>query len=460
MDVIGGLKTFLPRGYQKKELGYPGWTWSFWGSQFSPYGDNDEKYIQAYQKLSFVYSVINWIVRKSSTVPLVTYTIKDERKYQIYKSQLQNATTGMGIARAMLTKQRALEEIENSEIERLFKNPNPMFTGTELFEQWDGYQLITGDGFVYMASPVTGLNASKPQELWVIPSPAVEIIPNNEIRTSNLIKEYQISYYGTPLRPDQVIHTKYFNPSCNELILRGMSPLMSLRTVLSTYEKSDIAQGKLFANMAPAGIISSDKEQITDQQASSMGDQFRAKHTGEFNAGRIVVTPANVRWQQIGLSAVDIRLLEGKNDIRTDIANVYGVPPQVFGLGETTYNNVSEAKKSGITDAVIPLVNRRVNALNNYLVPKFGNNIVIQPDYSVFEELQDDLNKLTEWLSDSYEISPNEKRVAKGYDEDPDPNMNKKYFPANLMPIDQINGHEEPINIDLLNENGANDFQG
>ena len=41
-------------------------------------------------------------------------------------------------------------------------------------------------------------------------------------------------------------------------------------------------------------------------------------------------------------------------------------------------------------------------------------------------------------MEKGYYIKPNEKRMALGYSEDPDPNMNKYYFPVNLMPLDNM----------------------
>jgi hypothetical protein len=52
--------------------------------------------------------------------------------------------------------------------------------------------------------------------------------------------------------------------------------------------------------------------------------------------------------------------------------------------------------------------------------------------------MQEDMQKLTEWLSNSYWITPDEKRIAQGYDKISSPEMSKVYVPANLVPIEDL----------------------
>ena len=48
------------------------------------------------------------------------------------------------------------------------------------------------------------------------------------------------------------------------------------------------------------------------------------------------------------------------------------------------------------------------------------------------------MERLTSWLNQSYWITPDEKRIAQGYDKISTAEMEKIYVPANLVPIEDL----------------------
>jgi hypothetical protein len=52
--------------------------------------------------------------------------------------------------------------------------------------------------------------------------------------------------------------------------------------------------------------------------------------------------------------------------------------------------------------------------------------------------MQEDMAKLTTWLANSYWITPDEKRIAQGYDKISTKEMGNIYVPANLVPIEEL----------------------
>jgi hypothetical protein len=52
--------------------------------------------------------------------------------------------------------------------------------------------------------------------------------------------------------------------------------------------------------------------------------------------------------------------------------------------------------------------------------------------------MQEDMAKLTDWLASSFWITPDEKRIAQGYDKISTPEMGNIYVPANLVPIEDL----------------------
>jgi HK97 family phage portal protein len=281
--------------------------------------------------------------------------------------------------------------------------------------------------------------------LLVVPSPCVEP------KVTNLkIDNYKVSYYNELIPADMIGHSKYWNPingselPINQLI--GMSPLLACRNLLKRYGAADIAQGSMFSNMGPAGVLTGGKDSgLTDVQAKAVQDKFKQYHSGQSKAGSILVTPAELHWTQIGLSPVDLNTIEGKQEILSELCNVYHVPRELFASKDAKFSNKEEARKQLITDAVIPLVEKRKQTINRQLAPLFGEDLIVEYDYSIFEEMQDDLKTKWEWLGKMWELTPNQRLEEAGFDRVNDPNMDKRYVPSGYTPMDEMSMDSEPV---------------
>ena len=85
--------------------------------------------------------------------------------------------------------------------------------------------------------------------------------------------------------------------------------------------------------------------------------------------------------KEMGLSPKDMDFLELKNMSARDIALCFGVPSQLVGVPDSqTYNNVSEARLALYEDTIIPLIRRVESDMNEWLAPRFGDDISIRYD--------------------------------------------------------------------------------
>ncbi len=405
-----------------------------------------------YQSLPNVYAIISLITQKTSIVPFEVYKIKNKGKYLKYKSLMQLAKTTKDFANIVRYKNEAFDRVEDTDIEKLLLTPNSQQSTQELFESIDGYKLLTGNSYLFGITPGIGLNAKKPIELYSIPSPMVSIIP---ISVFEGVKGYKFSFINEEIPSDEVAHFKYWNPITGDASLNdifyGQSPLQACRMLMGKYKDADISQGSMFKNQGPAGILAGENgSDLTTEQAMSIKDKFKQVYQGANKAGEIIVTPAKLSWQQIGLSPVDLNIIEGKQDMLSELCNAYHLPIGLFSSKNSTENNMIESRKMMITDAVIPLVEARKQVLNRWLSSKFGNEYIIEFDYTVFNEIQEDLSKLAETSSKMYWTTPNEKRAYTNYDQHPDPLMDKLYFPQGLVLLEDLNGNLDNIDENLL----------
>jgi len=75
-----------------------------------------------------------------------------------------------------------------------------------------------------------------------------------------------------------------------------------------------------------------------------------------------------------------------------------------------------------------------------------GRDTYIDFDLTVFPELQEDMKELSSILSQSWWITPNEKRVAMRYETMEDDVMNEIFIPAGYLPIDELTMLQDPRN--------------
>jgi hypothetical protein len=181
-----------------------------------------------------------------------------------------------------------------------------------------------------------------------------------------------------------------------------------------------------------------DEGDLNEVQAQQLKDKFRQQYQGSGNAGDVIITPKKLSWVNFGLNASDVSLIEQYNASIKDLCNIYGVPVQLLNNTEaTTYNNMKEAKKALYQNAVIPELVKLRDELNRWLVPKFGDNLYIDFDFTSIPELQEENDKVVDQLSKAWWLTPNEKRAVMNYGIDEDtPEMDDYYIPSNLLPID------------------------
>lgn len=430
---------------KKQRGGSMQWTINSSGEWIYPSNKSDAYIKDGYQSLPNVYSIISMVLDKSTIVPFEVYKVKSKSKEQKYKSMMCDPRN---YAKALRYKNEAYEKIENSPIEQMLLKPNSYQTTEELWYQVDGYKMLTGNSFLYH------IGVGSTNEIHNLPSPLVDIKVKGT--PFDPVFNYKVNYLTNELEGEEVMHFKYFNPitsgSQPSEQYKGQSPLQSCRLLLGKYKDADLTQGFQFKNMGPAGMITGtgDGDSINEEQAIQVKDRFKQLHQGVHTAGEVMVTPSKLDWTAFGLSPVDLNITEGKREMLSELCNVYKVPIGLFSDTNSTENNMIESRKSLITDAVIPLVESRKGVLNKFISEKFGEDIKIEFDYSVFHEMQDDIDKQATAASKMYWISPNEKRALTGYDQDTDPNMDKKYFPSGLTMLDDIAEPVNDINEDLL----------
>jgi HK97 family phage portal protein len=450
MNYIDRIKAAL--GFNQKDSTYLNAVFPYLGNNVIWTAPTTQNFIEKGLYLnSDLYAIINLIINKVSTAPIVVYEVKDQKALKYYKSMSKSFDNSGAKFQAERLKTKALEEVSIPELDRLFKKPNEFQTWDNLLKEIAAFRLITGNAYFYGAR--RGDNLTAPIiGLYSLPAQYMEIISGG---LNQPIKEYRLTYNGYDrIDAANIGHLKNINLSyqagtANHLY--GASPLRSAVRDLTTSNDGKQALLSMLQNMGARGILTGDGTvNITREQAQGLKEDYASNYQGANKAGDVIITPAKLSWVQMGMNAVDMSIIDTQKVILRSLCRVYGVDAKLLGDTEaSTFNNTETAYKALINNVVRPLHIEIRDVLNNWLLASYGNkNLFLDFDYMAYPEMQDDMDKLVSQLSAAWWLTPNEKRAAMNYGEYENTLMEQPFIPQGLMTLAEFSA--QPVD-DLEN---------
>jgi HK97 family phage portal protein len=377
------------------------------------------------------YTVINFIARSISQVPFKVYEIKDKKQIQNYlESKSQN-----DYAAQNYYKEKSLEQVTKGGLVNLMKQPNENQGMAEFLFETIGYKKLTGNRYVYGLSP-SGVKEGLYTKLYNMPSQLIEIVQGDWMQPVSAYKLTITENRELEIPSNQVLHQKEWNPMYDStgLSLYGMSPMQPLLRSLQRSNESYDASLALMQNGVPAGIMSNNSDLImTPEQLDQLEAAYKKKFGGGANKNKILFSASQVSWQEIGMKSKDMEILESNMADLRDFCRVYAIPTMLVSDTEnSTFNNVTEAKKSVWMENFIPELEQIRDGFNRWLVPAWNafdnKNYFIDYDLTKVPVLQVDLDKLSARLMKEMEQgmwSPNEVRAMLGKETGSATHLNK-----------------------------------
>lgn len=372
---------------------------------------NNQSYIvNGYEKNADLFSIVNYITKRASTIPWKLYTMAPDGK---------------------------LTEQKNHPIIDLIERPNPTMGQSYFVQTLLTYKLILGNSYIYIPKLENGLNKGQTKELWIMPASQIEIVSNGWAKP---VDHYRFKGTTSPqFKPEDVIHLKTVGlVSDGYKDIYGMSPLRPGVMPLTKSNAASASEVKSFQNMSPDGIISrkmTEGASMTEDQIDYLEDWWR-KRSGVENR-KMAFTSAQLEFIRLGFSPVDLNVLESSKLSFRQLCNLYQFPAQLLNDSEhSTYNNMREAKKAVYQDVIIPELHALRDELNRALVPAYGENLWLDIDTSGIDVLQDDKKALAEWLNLCPFITNQDKQRIMGVTEDPE--FPKYLVPTSVIPLDQL----------------------
>lgn len=385
---------------------------------------DSEKSSKAYAKSDDLYSIVNYIITTAGNVPW----------------------------KVMVRQSDGTSKPENGALQYLIDNPNKYQGRAQMVIAALGYKLLTGNTYLWAPRLDAGANKGKTTELHTLPANLVKIKFGD---TEQPIAGYKLKYTNyekDDLLPNDVLHSKYFNPDIDTYgDMYGLSPLRAASRKMAISEEGDNSLGAAFKNGGPEGIISRDGEEFTEVQSKNLMSRFAQMFSGSRNRGKIAMTGAQIKWTPLGLSPVDLKILESQYFTFEKLRNIYRFPDNLLSSGAqgATFNNKREAKKQLYTECVIPELQSLLDDFNRWLPMAYdpSGNTYVELDVSGIDVLQEDKKDKTDYLSTAWWIPVDRKQEMMG--EAVDEKWKGVYMiPNNLIPVRDLSDLQPDTSID------------
>lgn len=294
------------------------------------------------------------------------------------------------IAQTPFSLYRGDEQVWEHPVIDLLNRPNPQLSGFQIWEATAIFLNLRGECFWILDESMgmaAGLAGSVPSAIWVFNpdrfKPAVDA-------SGNLVGW---TYKQVALRPDEVIHFKFFNPYDD---IRGLSPLEAARISMETDYRAIKYNEAFFKNSAVPEIGLVVPGALSDEQFNRLLAQWESRHKGESKAHRIALLEGGLDVKQLGLKHKDMDFLEQRKFSLEEILGVFGVPKAIALTSDLRYATAMVQRKAFWNDTLLPQMALIAGKLQADFFPRFAPEFAGWFDTDQVEELREDLKNKTE----------------------------------------------------------------
>lgn len=278
-----------------------------------------------------------------------------------------NKITGAaaGINWKLYTDRDCKNTIDTHPLLDLWRKPNPSMPGSGSFiEQSFGFWHMSGNNYIYAFRPNPN---DPPLALWTLRPDKMKAVAS-----ANGIQGYVYGYesqdpitYEAP----EILHMKF--PGYDNDIY-GLSPV-EVASYMSDQQNEAMGWNTSLMQNAgrPASVFTS-KSFLTVEQREQIKAELRKKYSGKRNAGMPLVLEADMTWQAMSLTPMELDFLKSYEANTRGIAAIFDIAPELIGdSAGKTFANVAEARQALYLENVLPKLDRMSDYLNTWLVPMY-----------------------------------------------------------------------------------------
>lgn len=308
-------------------------------------------------------------------------------------------------------------EVNSHPLLDILDKPNPEATKSDFLYTTQSHKKLTGDSFwlkVRKNGEVVYLRSLEPDKVELILSQPTEADPAiiTGYKYRDIVDGKQISQN---YRPEDIIHFKKPNPRNP---FRGYGAVEALSETIDLDNLTSEVMMSYLKNGAIHNFALTTDQKVTDDQLRRLKAEMRAAISGPKNAFNVPIFGGGMKPADISYSNKEQQLIDQLEWYRDKIMVGFGNTKASLGM----IDDVNRAShESSLVEwkrnTVAPDMAAIVNTLNEYLVPEFGDNLILGFCDPVPEDRGDDIVEATN-LFKSGIITRNEARGVVDYDAD------------------------------------------
>lgn len=238
-------------------------------------------------------------------------------------------------------------EFDNPAYSPLLRKPNHYQTRIQFLQSWMISKLTRGNTYVLKERDARGVVIA----LYVLEPSAVQVLvsPDGQVyyqcAASNIPGIISVTVPATEMIHD--IYIAPYHPLC------GVGPIYAAALAISHGLQILNNATTFFQNGSQPGGVLTAPGAITPENAQRVQAWWDSNFSGGDNIGKVAVLSDGLKYERMGLSAVESEIIKQLNWDDERVCSAYQVPRFMVGVGpDPTYNNIDALKDQYYTQAL------------------------------------------------------------------------------------------------------------
>lgn len=264
------------------------------------------------------------------------------------------------------------EAVYRHELLDILHAPNQFQTGYEMFYRIAAHLELVGNAYIYLMG-VTD-ESSKPTAMRLLDPKNVKPVKQ---KFPGFIECYKYTVDGETrtFQPYEILHIKYPDPEDD---VEGIGTVQSIAQWIDADNYATEYNRRYFLNGARIGGYLESENALTSEQLDYLKKSFEAIYSGVENAYKVAALPKGTSFKEGQQSQKEMDFVEGQRMSRDKIMAGHQVPKSVIGITEDVNRANAEATNYVFAlRTVKPLMTLITVFINEFLVPRYGDDLVL-----------------------------------------------------------------------------------
>ncbi|MBW2636471.1 MAG: phage portal protein [Deltaproteobacteria bacterium] len=338
--------------------------------------------------------------------------------------------------------QRDATSQEAQRLRQLLARPNILQSGTEWLYAVAAFRSLGGDGYTRLITSSPGSYDEQPSEMFPVSPPSVDLRTD----TGNMFYQYNPASDFSGMNQSanfpidlitgnsNIMQWGSFNPNT---IASGTSPLQAANLNSDIYRFGNIWNRAYFkSGCRPSfALESTAAEGLSDEEFNRLKKELEENYSGLENGNGRPLLLERAKAHTLSQSPKDADFSVSHDQQARDVSRTLKIPPILLSMGsDTTFANLEAANLMLWEGTIIPLWQSFSQTLNYQLTPRYGDNIIVVPDFSKIPALEPRRKEAWERAQNAQFLTVDEKRKLVGLD--PTSGGNVILVGSNMIPLD------------------------